>query len=215
MSTIIAFDESSGQYTFDSNDEPSYPIGEYMFTVTVHVGAKSASVQFKMTLHSYCGDRQLQIIHDMFHFGAHYMLGDPRWTIFSADITTVGTSDATQPCGEPTLEFVYANGNTLAEIFSVIEDGSNVSSLTVFSEEIWAQYAIVHSIQFRFYYSWQPGNYILSSVIDFEVKNPCTDGDTLPTITAPEMPVIYYTITDPAFEYQIPAWTVSDNRCNH
>ena len=75
--SVATFDPATGDYTFTSFDMANYPAGDYTFTITGTVGAKSVTETFVMTLVDPCPTTVLTINNPADFVDGDYVLRDP------------------------------------------------------------------------------------------------------------------------------------------
>ena len=76
---MATFDPQTGDYTFTSYDMANYPPGDYTFTITGTVGAKSVTASFVMKLVDPCPNVALTINKPAIFVDDEYVLRDPRF----------------------------------------------------------------------------------------------------------------------------------------
>ena len=121
---VANFDPATGNYDFTTFDMATYPAGDYTFTITGTVGAKSVSETFVMTLVDPCPTTALTINNPASFVDGDYILRssaiDRTW-----DIDVILSRATLVDCGPVTVEF-FIDG-TLAPLDATIFDDNRAT----------------------------------------------------------------------------------------
>jgi hypothetical protein len=151
----------------------------------------------------------------------HHLSETEITTVFEYNILTVVETSGPVDCGAPELFFHTWTGMQLSEPFSLISDG-NFDFLTVESNDV--NEAGSYQLQFTFFYGLRPDITITSPVFTVTIVNPCMPppgciniegcGISAPTLFAPMLEMIHYTITEPLVTYEFLPWTCGIAECD-
>jgi hypothetical protein len=114
----VTFSQSTGAFTFFTNDMESFTPGDYVWAWTVAVGASTETVNFKLTLKDTCSTLAPAINHNPFPEAAYeYVLGRPA-LVLDYDLDTIGNVQSDLICGFPQIRFV--NGQFSDELSEIV-----------------------------------------------------------------------------------------------
>jgi hypothetical protein len=187
------FDTTTGQYTFTCTDMATFRPGQYTFRITAHIGAKSTSVRFTMSLIDTCPTVAPEIFNSPFAGTYQYVLRDEA-TKIGYDLSSVGSITADLICGQPSIQFITSMGSvTLNDVFK--PDYVNSVLSIGYSQDFQA--AATYKLKFRYFNSVYPERYVQSE--EFIVKvidacNPPTWYEPKMTMTAPVLDPLEYIV---------------------
>jgi len=99
--TTVSFNTATGQHVFNSDDRDNYPLGQYVFTITITIGDKTESVTYTMNLIFPCGNALLQVGSNPFANGPFtYVLTTSPETAITYNQNFLVSSSTTANCGD-------------------------------------------------------------------------------------------------------------------
>lgn len=141
---------------------------------------------------------------------------DAELVLFEYDLSTVVSTTTANPCGEPVIEFITADGDELnADLF--IEDRSTEGAYKlIVAETADHTLAGTYEMKYKFYFNKQPSVFIESDIFTLDLVSKCLprDDSVKPVIIAPEMPDLVYVITADPIYYDIPKWSTEPAYCS-
>jgi hypothetical protein len=140
---------------------------------------------------------------------------DPAVIIWEYDITTIASytgDDA--PCGDPQIEFLNADGTWMNNFVFLDNRWMSPFTFEVFSFSSWD--AGSYDLQFKFWYSQQPSNVVMSQVFTVVISDPCDDPGFI-TLTPPVtiQMINFFTVGMDTPVYQIPTFETNMPECGN
>jgi hypothetical protein len=154
------------------------------------VGDEEIVKEFTMSLQSGCALAELTVSVQP-ESGLTYNLRDAQKVLFEYDLSSVVTSNLETNCGEPVIEFMFADEMALTE-GAFVEDRSIEGAYKLSIGETKDTSIVgTNELVFKFYFSEQPSVAVKSEVFTVEVVNPCVPPEDsefqMPTLKAPKL----------------------------
>jgi len=202
------FDSATGDLSFETNDNATYPPGEYKFDITGTVGSGSDSVEVTLTITDPCPFATLTLSED-FPNVTEYFLRDADLTIWWDAINSL-TSDVLVDCGAATFEFKNSDDSALdSSIFDEERDiaDENDEKLIILRQEDVAT-AKDYNLKLVAYYADASANTVSTDFI-VRITDPCATATSATTIYQP----VSYTIAQGALKYYFTPTTPTPSWC--
>lgn len=218
IQTSVAFNPTSGQYNFVTNDNVNYPAGNYLLFISATVGSKIQTVSLMLTIQDACSQQTITIVEpNAFTTGPfYYELGASQPTQISYDINSL-VVPSIYDCGNLILTFLNADDSALdAVVFSENRNVANNYKFIVGQGPLTnIAKAGPYPLKFKVRYADAPANEAESSVFIVHVIDPCLPHEawTSPVISVPTLlPQEYYISADTKV-YTVPEFTVQPTIC--
>jgi hypothetical protein len=209
-----SFDPLTGVYEFECTDTATFPVGQYYFEITAHIGTLTSTVTITMAVASNCPVVHPQIMNEPFRFGPYYYeLGQPLPLSLSYDVGAIGNVHTSATCGSPGIRFKSGSGDVNLDAIITI-DTINSKVLVGPTENIGK--AGDYLIMFEYFNSLNPQAYVVSELIKLTVVDPCNPPASYPhqvKLIPPQMSPEPYTISAPEYLYEVPAWATVPVQC--
>ena len=208
--TKATFGTTTGDYTFTSYDMVNYLPGDYEFTITGTVGAKSVTSTWTMTLVDPCLTTQLTIKNPAPFFEQDYILRDSQMNRFW-DLDTIVSRKTPVDCGSITVKFIDTNTTAVPDPLVFLDDRTRPNAFNYASLKIQdVDKRGLYLIQYTVYYTNYAFNSATSNIMKITVVDPCDDPVSM---TSSVLTNQIYTITQNKISYTVPVYTADPEWC--
>ena len=189
----------------------NYPAGTYEFVVTGNVGTLSDSITFTVNFVDPCLTAEITLLPSPLVDATYILRAEQQPYLWQySDIFTIATK---VDCGPISVDFFNEADESMleTELFSDERDAESSNTLTILKTQDVTKSG-VYPISYRTYHTKYPDNFKeIRTAFTLTVIDPCDDPVSVSPSTLTDQE---YTITQNAFDYQVPVYTADPLWCD-